>query len=112
MDTYSFKQLAAAGAPYAISPIPGPKTKDTTSLITKIFGIRAVRDLGILTTSVGAVSDTPIVQRSWGLLGGNKFYGPNFQFHEVCNSLRDLTSILLRSLHTHACEEMHINCRY
>lgn len=91
MESFTLKQIGAATAPYAISPIPGPKTRDTTSLVTKIFGIRAAPDLGILTTSLGAKSDTPIVQRSWGLLGGNKFYGPNFHFHEVCDSFKDCT---------------------
>jgi hypothetical protein len=78
MDVYSLKQIKAASSPYALSPIPGPKTRNTTSWVTKIFGIRAVRDLGILTTFVGGTLDSAIVQRSWGLLG----YGPKFSFAE------------------------------
>lgn len=95
METYSLKQIRAAGVPYAISPIPGPGTKDNTSIVTKIFGIRAVRDLGILTSSLGGMADTPIVQRSWGLLGGNKFYGPNFRFHEYMKARNHLSAIFI-----------------
>jgi len=62
-------------------------------MITKIFGVRVVPDLGILTTSMGRVSDIPIVQRSWGLLGGADFYGPNFWFSEFLKSRNYLTAV-------------------
>jgi hypothetical protein len=68
----------AALAPYALSPIPGPKVPDSTSWFTKIFGVRFVPDLGTLTTAMSGIIDTPTVQRSWGLLG----YGPKFRFGE------------------------------
>ncbi|KUJ19561.1 uncharacterized protein LY89DRAFT_780481 [Mollisia scopiformis] len=95
MDSFTMKQIGAAHAPYGISPIPGPKVKDNRSLITKFFGIRAVRDLGILTTSLGAVADVPIVQRSWGLLGGNKFYGPNFHVYEYMKARNHLSAVMI-----------------
>ena len=38
--------------------------------------------------------DTPIVQRSWGLLGGDDFYGPNFHFSEFMKARNYLTGIL------------------
>jgi hypothetical protein len=94
LDTFSLKQLEAAGAPYAISPIPGPKTSNPTSLITKLFGVRVVPDLGTLTTWLGGVSDVPIVQRSWGLLGGADFYGPNFHFGEFIKSRNYLAAVI------------------
>ncbi len=94
LDVFSLKQLEAAGAPYAISPIPGPKTSDPNSLVTKIFGVRVVPDLGVLTTWLGRASDIPIVQRSWGLLGGADFYGPNFRFGEFKKSRNYLTAIM------------------
>jgi hypothetical protein len=78
IEAYSIKDILAANAPYALSPVPGPKVRDNTSLFTKLFGVRSVPDLGTLTTCMSGSVDTPIVQRSWGLLG----YGPNFRFGE------------------------------
>lgn len=78
VEAYSIKDILAANAPYALSPVPGPKLRDTTSWFTKIFGVRSVPDLGTLTNCMSGTVDKPIVQRSWGLLG----YGPNFSFGE------------------------------
>jgi len=66
MDVYSLKELTVTSAPYALSPIPGPKTKSPTSWITKLLGVREVPDLGILTTHLGAAADRPLVHRTWG----------------------------------------------
>jgi hypothetical protein len=95
LDVYSVKELAAAHSPYGICPIPGPKVAESKSLITKIFGIRTVPDLGILTTSFGGVADRPIVHRSWGLLGGDKFYGPNFRFSEFMKARNYLGAVFI-----------------
>ena len=78
MKAYSLKDVFAASAPYALSPIPGPNLPDNTSWFTKIFGVRFVPDLGTLTTAASSMVDMPIVQRSWGLLG----YGPKFRYGE------------------------------
>jgi hypothetical protein len=95
MDVYPLKQIGASSAPYAISPIPGPKTRNTKSWVTSLFGIRVVPDLGILTTSLGGMVDKPIVQRSWGLLGGEKFYGPNFHFSEYMKARSYLMAVVI-----------------
>jgi hypothetical protein len=95
MDAFSVKELVAANEPYAISPIKGPKTPNPNSFVTRLFGVRAVRDLGILTTSLTAMMDTPIVHRSWGLLGGEDFYGPNFYFSELLKARNHLTAVML-----------------
>lgn len=87
-------ELAAVYKPYSMSPIPGPKTADPSSLATKLFGARTVRDLGALTTCPGAVIDTPIVHRSWGLLGGADFYGPNFYFSEFMKARNVCTAVV------------------
>ena len=89
---YSLKELREAGAPYAISPIPGPKVVGHKTWIAKLFGIRVVPDLGVLTTSISATANVPIVQRSWGQLGGNSFYGPNFQVQEYSKARNYLTA--------------------
>jgi hypothetical protein len=95
MDVYSLKQLGAANAPYALSPIPGPKTTSSTSWITKLFGVREDPDLGLLTTSIGASVDKPIIHRSWGQLGGTSFYGPNFSFEEYSKTRNYVTAVLV-----------------
>lgn len=88
-EAYNLREIGAALSPYAISPIPGPKTSNPTSWTTKAFGIRAVQDLGILTTSLAGTSDRAIVQRSWGLLG----YGPRFYFSEYMKARNYLTGV-------------------
>lgn len=95
LDVYSFKQLGAANAPYALSPIPGPKIANSKPMITRLFGVCVVPDLGILTTSMGASADQAIVQRSWGLLGGNSFYGPNFRISEYSKARNYLMAVVV-----------------
>ena len=68
--------------PWALSPINGPKSEKPSSWITKIFGVRSVPKLGIVTTSMLAASNESIVQRSWGLQDNGKFYGSNFSYAE------------------------------
>lgn len=68
--------------PWAFSPIPGPKSQKSASLLSRIFGVRSVPDLGLLSTAIASNADEAIVQRSWGLLDGGKLYGPNFTFSE------------------------------
>lgn len=90
LDHYSLGELAKASAPWALSPIPGPKSSTPVPLVTRIFGVRNSQHLGTLTTSITAGPNVAIVQRTWGLLGGSRSYGPNFQYHEymrVKNSL-------------------------
>jgi hypothetical protein len=86
MECFTVSELAASFAPFALSPIPGPQSKSSASVFTKIFGVRTVPDLGTLTSSIQGRADTPIVQRSWGLLGGAKLYGPNFYFEQYSHA--------------------------
>lgn len=59
-------------------------------------GVRSEPKLGgLLTTSIAASADAPIVQRSWGLLGGNQFYGPNFYFSGFMKTGNYLSGVLL-----------------
>lgn len=91
MDNFTFKQISAALAPYALSPVPGPKTPATVPWTTKILGVRSVRDLGILTTALQGTTDKAIVHRSWGQLN----YGPNFKFYEYQKARNHLTAVAL-----------------
>lgn len=91
MDVFTQDQVDAAQRPYALSPIPGPKS--TPSLLDHLFGVRIVRDLGTLATSIGGLTDEPIVQRTWGLLSGS--YGPNFQVREMGRARNLFTAVLM-----------------
>jgi hypothetical protein len=97
VETNTESDLAQAAKPFGLSPIPAPNSHSTASLFTKIFGVRTVRDIGLVTTSIQAVSDVPIVQRSWGLLGGPKFYGPHF-FYEQYHGVRGIPRGILMHL--------------
>lgn len=68
--------------PWALSPTNGPKPEKPRSWFTKIFGLRSVPKLGIVTTSLFANANESIVQRSWGLQDNGKFYGSNFSYAE------------------------------
>lgn len=79
-DQYSLREIDESLSPWALSPLRGPKC--IKSLVTKIFGLRFVPQLGTLTTSIFGASNTAIVQRSWGLLDGGNLYGSNFNYEE------------------------------
>ncbi len=95
MDVYNFKQMQEANAPYALSPVPAPKVQSSNSWVTKLFGVRVLPDLGILTSSFGGMADLPTIHRSWGLLGGPENYGPNFQVHEFAKAGNYFSAVLL-----------------
>lgn len=94
-ECHTVSEIMATNKAFAMSPIPGPQSKDPTSIFTKLFGVISVPDLGILSTSIAAMSDVPIVQRSWGLFGGPKLYGPRFHFREFMKTRNYFTGIFL-----------------
>lgn len=57
-------------------------------------------DLGILTSYFGAMSDIPIVERSWGLIGNGKVYGPNFRFSEYARTKSLLLAVFIHLVMT------------
>ena len=81
-EHYSVREIARASGTWATSPVPGPKHTRSSSWMTRLSGIRKVKGLGTLTTSITAGSNVPIVQRSWGLLDGGKIYGETFSYEE------------------------------
>ncbi|KAL8656443.1 MAG: hypothetical protein Q9210_000236 [Variospora velana] len=95
LDHYSLGELARASAPWALSPIPGPKSSAAVPLQTKLLGVRHQQDLGTLTTSVLSGPNVAVVQRTWGLLGGPKSYGPNFQYHEYMRVKNPLAGMII-----------------
>lgn len=82
VEAYPLTFIAKAMKPYALSPIPKPKRQISEGIMPKILGYRYVPDLGILTTSPQAGSDTGIVYRSWALFNNGEWYGENFTFAE------------------------------
>lgn len=82
-------------SPYGLSPIPGPKIQERRGLAERFLGVRSVPDLGTLTTSIASTSDAPIVQRTWGLLGGSSAYGPKFQFKEFMRTRNYVTGVFV-----------------
>ena len=82
LESYSPKGMARATKPWAMSPIPGPSSTKSTPITTRLFGVRRVSGLGVLTTSIMGSSNAAIVQRSWGLLEQGQYYGPKFQYRE------------------------------
>lgn len=86
VDNFSIADLRRIKKPFIHSPIPGPTAPSTQSVWTSILGVREHPDLGILTSYFGTTSDVPIVERSWGLIGNGKVYGPNFRFSEYART--------------------------
>jgi hypothetical protein len=93
----SFKPSEIFSKPYSLSPIPGPTAPSSATWLSKFLGYRRVPILGQLTTHLGSVADVPIVERSWGLLGGAKTYGPNFRFMEYMGAKSFLKAVLLNT---------------
>lgn len=83
-EAFSIKEITQASSPFASSPIPHKEpTRSPTSFLQLLFGIRSIPNLGLVTTSVASATDTPVVERTWGLLSQipsrkDEFYGPNF----------------------------------
>ncbi|KAL9608630.1 MAG: hypothetical protein Q9167_006551 [Letrouitia subvulpina] len=93
-DHYGLDELKKSSKPFALSPIPGPKSVTSAPFITKILGIRTVPDLGTLTTSIAAAPNVAIVERTWGLLGGKEFYGPSFQYQEYSRARNKFAGVM------------------
>lgn len=64
----------------AATPYPPTRTAPRKSLIEAIFGVRAVSDLGTLTSSPSGMVDETTVIRSSTLM--SSLYGPNFTYRE------------------------------
>ncbi|KAL8732038.1 MAG: hypothetical protein Q9166_002990 [cf. Caloplaca sp. 2 TL-2023] len=97
LDHYSLSEVARSCAPWALSPIAGAKSSKAVPLATRLLGVRKMPHLGILTTSITSGPNSAIVQRTWGLLGGSKSYGPNFQYHEYMRVKNSLAGFIIHA---------------
>ncbi|KAL9122603.1 MAG: hypothetical protein Q9187_000835 [Circinaria calcarea] len=82
LDHYSLRHISDSSKAWAMSPVPHTEPTLSISLATKIFGVRSIADLGVLTTNLGSGPNVAIVQRTWGLLDQGNFYGQHFQYSE------------------------------
>ncbi|KAL1305831.1 hypothetical protein AAFC00_003992 [Neodothiora populina] len=97
-DAYSFKQIMDAGKPFSLSTIPAPPQASTSApLAQRLLGVRTVRDLGTLTTSLQGGADATIVHRSWSLFDQGKYYGPGFIFSPYVHVRNFLTGIMVHA---------------
>lgn len=92
LDAYSLTDVAKAQSPWALCPVPPPKSAGHRPLMEKLTGIRQVSDLGTLTDSIQGPADIPIVGRSWGLHDQGRFYGPNFHLSAYMKARNYITS--------------------
>ncbi|KAF5670755.1 hypothetical protein FHETE_4379 [Fusarium heterosporum] len=103
-DVFSLKELQEASSPYAQSPIPHKEpTRPKSSILQKIFGVRTVPNLGLLTTCATASTDVAVVERTWGLLSETpsrkeEFYGPNFVWTQQMKARNWLHGIFIHWL--------------
>jgi short subunit dehydrogenase-like uncharacterized protein len=82
IETINLSELAATYDSYCLAATPRPPTRVTPrkSLTEIVFGVRAVRDLGTLTTAPSGFTDETIVNRSSTLMPA--LYGPAFSFRQ------------------------------
>ncbi|KAI5465711.1 sporulation protein RMD1 [Mariannaea sp. PMI_226] len=99
LDEYSLAEIQAASQPYALSPVPHAEpSRVPSTLAEKIFGVRTIPSLGVLTTCPIASSDAAIVERTWGLLQEtpsrkDQAYGPKFTFSEYLKTRNWLSGV-------------------
>lgn len=95
-DKYSTKEVGEAMEPWSLCPTTPPRSSmDGPTLFQKLFGVRVVRDLGTLTTSLYGAPDAPIVHRSWGLFENGNFYGPSFRFSPYVHVRNAFTGVMI-----------------
>jgi short subunit dehydrogenase-like uncharacterized protein len=95
-DKYSIAETTEAMKPWSLCPTTPPRSSlEGPTLLQKLFGVRQVRDLGTLSTSIQGAADATIVHRSWGLFENGGFYGPKFRFSPYMHVRNSFTGILV-----------------
>ncbi|KAK3676143.1 hypothetical protein LTR78_003893 [Recurvomyces mirabilis] len=94
-DSYSLSHLQKSGRPWSLSPIKRLGSVPSRPLLEQITGVREVSDLGTLTDSLQGPADIPIANRSWALIEGGKFYGPNFHLTCYTRTRNAVTGLLV-----------------
>ncbi|RYP14404.1 hypothetical protein DL765_006393 [Monosporascus sp. GIB2] len=99
-DVYSWKQISESHEPYALSPVANTTVPPKPSLLSRLTGVRYIPNLGLLTTSFAAGTNTAIVTRTWGLTKQepalhSTFYGPKFTYQEYMKARSFLPGVFL-----------------
>ncbi|GAB7348833.1 hypothetical protein MBLNU459_g7542t1 [Dothideomycetes sp. NU459] len=96
-ESYTLKKIGEASKPWSLSPVAPPQFSplEGKSLYEKITGVRVVRDLGTLTTSLQGATDATVVGRSWGLFEGGQYYGRKFRFQPYMHARNVFTGALV-----------------
>ncbi|KAI1367218.1 hypothetical protein F5Y08DRAFT_326839 [Xylaria arbuscula] len=99
-EVFSVKQVTASHKPYALSPVPNPKSAPKPSIQSRLTGAHYIPNLGRLCTSVTSGTDTAVVQRTWGLFqqepGLRKnAYGPNFTYREFAKTRNVVSAMFM-----------------
>lgn len=87
----SLSEFRESSGATALQAAPSKNT-GSRSLCERIFGLRTVSDLGILTTSLTAAVDIPVVNRSSSLRPD--FYGSRFWFWEYAKARNAFTGVI------------------
>lgn len=79
-DSMSMSDMYKALNPFSLAASAPPKDVPSESIIEKALGVRAIRDLGTVTTCPSGIADMTIVHRSSTLLP--ELYGQRFFFRQ------------------------------
>lgn len=89
------KTIQESEEPWYLSPVKGHQQYVNT---TNLFGMRHDPLLGTLSpSSFSNLQNRAVVHRTWGLLDGGNYYGPNFQYSEynkVSSTIAGIMDIL------------------
>ncbi|CAG8948208.1 unnamed protein product [Penicillium salamii] len=79
-DWLPVSELSRSMTPFALSASASQNKMPKETILEKVFGVRAIRDLGTVTTSPSAIADITIVHRSSSLMP--ELYGQKFVFRQ------------------------------
>ncbi|KAL4988358.1 Saccharopine dehydrogenase-domain-containing protein [Aspergillus falconensis] len=92
IEDFSRSHLLESTKPFSLSASPPPKDIPSDSIMARVLGVQAIRELGTLTKSPTDFCDMTIVHRSSTLMP--ELYGPRFYFRQFLNVRNTFVGIL------------------
>ncbi|CAG8363777.1 unnamed protein product [Penicillium salamii] len=92
-DWLPVSELSRSMTPFALSAAASQNKMPRETILEKVFGVRAIRDLGTVTTSPSAIADITIVHRSSSLMP--ELYGQKFVFRQFLSVRNAVIGIAL-----------------